>query len=153
MSAIGLSVIVMRSATAFHAVKLLGAGYLVWIGIRTLRSGGGAGAPAGDEPAAAASLASSFREGFITNVLNPKVSVFYLAFLPQFISPGDPVLAKSLLLASLHNLMGALWLGSLAVVAARGRDWMRRPPVRRWISRVSGAVLVGLGVRLAMERR
>lgn len=151
MSAVGLSVILMRSATAFHFVKLLGAGYLVWIGIRTFRSGG----VEIDEDVArpASSLATSFREGLFTNVLNPKVAVFYLAFLPQFISPGDPVLAKSLLLATIHNLMGAVWLGGLSILAARGRDWIRRPGVRAGISRVSGAVLMGLGIRLAFERR
>jgi RhtB (resistance to homoserine/threonine) family protein len=153
LSAVGLSVILMRSALAFQSVKLAGAAYLVWIGIRTFRGGGRT--DAGEQPlrAAAVPLAASFREGFVTNVLNPKVSVFYLAFLPQFISPGDPVLAKSVLLACIHNAMGALWLGSLSAVAARGRTWMSRPRIRRGIARVSGAVLVALGVRLALERR
>jgi RhtB (resistance to homoserine/threonine) family protein len=153
LSAVGLSVILMRSAPAFQVVKLAGAAYLIWIGIRTFRGGGGTEAGAAPAASAAVPLATAFREGFVTNVLNPKVSVFYLAFLPQFISPGDPVLAKSVLLACIHNAMGALWLGSLSVVAARGRTWMSRPRVRRGIARASGAVLVALGARLALERR
>jgi len=154
MSAIGLSVLLMRSAVAFQTVKLAGAAYLIWIGIRTFRSGNRA-AVAEDSGArgTSPSLGSPFREGFVTNVLNPKVSVFYLAFLPQFISPGDPVLAKSILLAGIHNLMGALWLGGLATVAARSRVWLGRPRIRRAIARTSGAVLVALGARLALERR
>lgn len=151
LSAVGLSVILLRSATAFHFVKLLGAGYLVWIGIRTLRGGGATVEPQAIR--AVVPFGASFREGFVTNILNPKVAVFYLAFLPQFIRPGDPVLAKSLLLAGLHNLMGFLWLGGLAFAVARGRRWLRRPRIRTGISRVSGAMLVGLGVRLALERR
>ena len=155
LSAVGLSVILMRSALAFQVVKFAGAAYLIWIGIRTFRSGGGdETAPDPESPVRmGASLASAFREGLMTNVLNPKVSVFYLAFLPQFISPGDPVLTKSVLLACIHSLLGAVWLGTLAAVAARGRVWMSRPRVRRAISRASGAVLVGLGARLAIERR
>jgi RhtB (resistance to homoserine/threonine) family protein len=153
MSAVGLSVILMKSALAFQVVKLAGAAYLIWIGIRTFRSGGGDPEAAGTPVAPTGSPADSFREGFVANVLNPKVSVFYLAFLPQFISPGDPVLAKSVLLACIHNLMGALWLGGLATVAARGRVWLDRPRVRRVIARASGAVLVAMGARLAVERR
>lgn len=151
LSAVGLSVILMRSATAFHAVKICGAAYLVWIGIRTLRQGGSNV----EEDAAHARLPrrACFREGLATNVLNPKVAMFYLAFLPQFIAPGDPVLAKSILLACVHNLMGLLWLGGIAIAVGRGRDWVRRPSVRTGIARVSGAMLVGLGLRLALDRR
>jgi threonine/homoserine/homoserine lactone efflux protein len=151
LSAIGLSVILMRSATAFQIVKILGAAYLVWIGIRTLRDGGAR--VEADAAPAAVRLAVCFREGLATNILNPKVAMFYLAFLPQFISPGDPVLAKSILLACVHNLLGFLWLGGIAIAVGRGRNWIRRPSVRTGISRVSGAMLVGLGLRLAMDRR
>lgn len=151
LSAVGLSVILMRSATAFHAVKICGAAYLVWIGIRTLREGG-AMVGADDAPAGRPRRAC-FREGLATNVLNPKVAMFYLAFLPQFIAPGDPVLAKSILLACVHNVLGFVWLGGIAMAAARGRDWVRRPSVGRIIARVSGAMLVGLGLRLALDRR
>ncbi len=93
------------------------------------------------------------REGLITNLLNPKVAVFYMAFLPQFLSPGDPALAKSVLLASIHNGFSLLWLGGLAVAIGRGRDWIRHPRVQDWIARVSGTILIGLGVRLALEGR
>jgi threonine/homoserine/homoserine lactone efflux protein len=151
LSAVGLSVILMRSATAFHVVKVAGAAYLVWIGIRTLRDGG-ARVEGDDAPAAVPRLAC-FREGLATNVLNPKVAMFYLAFLPQFIRPGDPVLAKSILLACVHNLLGILWLGGIAIAVGRGRNWIRRPSVRTGISRVSGVMLVGLGLRLALDRR
>lgn len=154
MSSVGLSVILMRSATVFHYVKLLGAAYLVWLGLHALWSTRrDSGAPSGSETNSVRRV--MFREGyvqgFLTNILNPKVAVFYLAFLPQFISPGDPVLAKSVLLAGIHNLQGVLWLGALSIVVARGRRWMERPAVRRWVTRVSGTIIAGLGIRLALE--
>lgn len=152
LSAVGLSVILARSAAAFQIVKLAGAAYLVWLGVQTFRSGG-AVVPDGADGLPGATLRGSFGEGFLTNALNPKVAVFYLAFLPQFIRPGDPVLLRSLLLASIHNGMAVVWLGTLSVVAARGRAWMQRAPVRKWIQRTAGAALLGLGVRLALDRR
>lgn len=159
-SAVGLSVVLAKSAAAFHAVKLAGAAYLVWLGVQTVlssRRAGAIGNAASGEPVAAASTTAApragFTEGLLTNVLNPKVAVFYLAFLPQFISPGDPVLAKSVLLASIHALEGVLWLGGIAVVVARSRRFLRHPSVERWLLRASGTILAGLGIRLALESR
>ncbi len=87
------------------------------------------------------------------NVLNPKVAVFYLAFLPQFINLDDPVFAKSILLASIHALMGVVWLGVLAALLERMRVFFASPRVKRFLEGVSGAILVGLGVRLAVADR
>lgn len=159
LSALGLSVILSRSAAAFHSVKLVGALYLVWLGIQSLRS---ARRPTGlavidasdDAPGSALPpRRRPFLEGLLTNILNPKVAIFYLAFLPQFIAPGDPVLAWSLLMALIHNMMGILWLGLIAVLVSRSRQWVRRPTVKRWLDAVSGTVLVALGIRLALEER
>ena len=94
-----------------------------------------------------------FREGLLTNLLNPKVAVFYLAFLPQFIRPGQPVLAMSLALAGIHIAMGLLWLTILAAAVARVQCWVASDRVRRALESVCGAVLLGLGVRLALARR
>ena len=142
LSALGLSVILAHSALAFQVLKVAGAAYLVWLGV----------APAGktqrDE-----SAWHSFVEGLLTNVLNPKVAVFYLAFLPQFINVGDPVFAKSLLLAGIHATMGLVWLIALVTMLDRARSIVTRPHIRRRLEAVSGTVLVGLGVRLALSER
>ena len=156
LSAVGVSVILMQSATTFQVVKLAGACYLVWLGIQSLsgaaRATGVADAER-DVTAAVVSPQRCFVEGMLGNLLNPKVAVFYLAFLPQFIGPTDPVLRKSLLLASIHYVEGVLWLVVVSVAVDRMRRFFIRSAIRRWLDGVCGALLVGFGVRLALARR
>jgi len=150
-SALGLSLIIATSAEAFAVVKFAGAGYLAYLGVRTIRD---SLRPAADPEVTAAparSLRAAFTQGFLSNVLNPKVALFYLTFLPQFITPGDNVLAKSLLLAGIHAVLGLLWLPLYAYAIDRLGAVVRG--ARRWLERLSGAALIGLGVRLALERR
>jgi RhtB (resistance to homoserine/threonine) family protein len=154
LSALGLSVVLAHSAAAFTAMKIAGACYLAWLGVQSIRSslrGTAAAMPHG--ATARVPAARSFSEGFLTNLLNPKVVVFYLALLPQFIDPGDPVLAKSLLLASIHIAEGILWLGGVAWLVDRSRQFFMRPVLRRWLDAVCGAFLIALGIRLALEHR
>jgi RhtB (resistance to homoserine/threonine) family protein len=157
LSALGVSVLLMHSATAFHTVKFAGACYLVWLGVQSLRSAvRGVPYPAGTEHHGATDAVSSqrcFLEGFLSNVLNPKVVVFYLAFLPQFIGPMDPVLPKSLLLAGIHYAEGILWLVVVSMVVDQTRRFFLKSAIRRWLDGVCGTVLVGFGVRLAVARQ
>jgi threonine/homoserine/homoserine lactone efflux protein len=92
-------------------------------------------------------------QGFLTNVLNPKVALFYLTFLPQFIPAGAPVLRTSLLLAGIHIVLGFAWLSLYAQFVDRLRGALTRPMVKAWLERVTGGALVLLGVRLAWARR
>jgi threonine/homoserine/homoserine lactone efflux protein len=89
----------------------------------------------------------------LTNLLNPKVIVFYLALLPQFISPGDPVIAKSLLLAAIHGVLGIAWLAFVSWGVDRSRQLFLRPRPRRFMDGLCGLVLVGFGLRLALAPR
>ncbi len=159
LSAIGVSLILVRSAEAFEALKLGGAAYLIVLGLQSIRRWwrGGDGPPGVDADPTAGTrrprTLRSFGEGLLTNVLNPKVGIFYLAFLPQFIGPGDPVFARWLLLGALHVGIGVVWLSLLSLSLGRIRPLVES---RRWRARlegVSGAVLIALGVRLAAERR
>jgi threonine/homoserine/homoserine lactone efflux protein len=126
LSACGVSLLLMYSATAFHLVKLAGAGYLVWLGLQSLRSA--VRTPSlpdcleAVEPTRRSAPQHCFLEGVLSNVLNPNAVVFYLAFLPQFIGPTEPVLTKSLLLASIHYVEAILWLVSLSILL----DYLRR---------------------------
>ena len=150
-SALGLSLILATSAEAFTIVKFAGAAYLAYLGIRTLRDSFRAAADQVIAAGRARSRRAAFIQGWLSNVLNPKVALFYLTFLPQFISPGDNVLAKSLLLAAIHAVLGLLWLPLYAYAIDRVGGIIRG--ARRWLERLSGAALIGLGVRLAFERR
>jgi threonine/homoserine/homoserine lactone efflux protein len=151
-SALGLSAILATSATAFNVVKTLGAGYLVWIGLTSIRDASKPAAAPSPEANARAGL-GPLLQGFLTNILNPKVAVFYLTFLPQFIAPGVPVLRRSLLLASIHIAMGFVWLTAYAWFIDRLGAVLTRPRVKAWLERVTGGLLIALGARLAWERR
>ena len=154
-SALGISVILAHSATAFALVKFIGAGYLVWLGIQSLQNAlkrpDQEEFDTDTEGTKAKTFRASFLEGLLTNVLNPKVAIFYLAFLPQFIAPTDPVFQTSLLLASIHCAMGISWLLVLSVLFDQTRQFLLRASVRRLLDGLCGAILVGLGVRLALE--
>ena len=156
-SALGLSVVLRESARAYEWVKLAGAAYLIYIGARSLWAA--RKNPKMDlvnTPASSGTndgLLRSFSEGLFTNMLNPKVALFYLTFLPQFIAPGESVLRKSLFLASIHVLMGLAWLCSYAMLLDRLSSVLARPAVKRKLEAFTGAVLVAFGLRLALERR
>ena len=100
-----------------------------------------------------ASGRSGFVVGLVTNLLNPKIAVFYSTLLPQFIGPGDPVLATSLAMAAVHGALSIVWLSGYAWAVTAMGDVLRRPRVRTALDRVTGLVLVGLGAGLLLERR
>ncbi len=155
LAAAGLSAILLRSARLFEAVKLVGAAYLIWIGVRTILDSRHHGATPVDAVRGARDrgVRRTFLDGFLTNVLNPKVAVFYLAFLPQFIKPGDPVVAKTFLLVAIHYAMGLVWLPSVALFVDRMAATVAGPTFRKRLERTSGIILTGLGLRLALTRR
>jgi RhtB (resistance to homoserine/threonine) family protein len=157
LSALGLSIVLMHSAAAFQLLKAAGACYLVWLGVRSL-----AGAlrrpddPADPERGLAINAARPrrcFLEGLLSNVLNPKTAVFYLAFLPQFIRPTDPVLQKSLLLAGIHYVEAIVWLVLVSVAVDRMRRLFLTSTIRRWLDGLCGTLFVGFGLRLALTRQ
>jgi len=157
-SALGLSVILSQSALAYEAVKFAGAGYLMFLGVQSLRASMRPSRPAADAPPCEAETPDaarlrSFAEGLFTNLLNPKVALFYLTLLPQFVSPSDPVLQKSLLLAGAHILMGLVWLTVYASFLSRLGRMMSAARVKRGLEAATGGMLVALGLRLALEKR
>ena len=151
--ALGLAGLLRAVPVAFEIVKWMGAGYLVWLGVRALRKH--AVAP-GHAKLVPASNAAIFRQGMLTNVLNPKVALFFLAFLPQFVDPErGPVALQLISLGLLFNVSGTLVNVLVAVLASGAGAWSRRrfgeSPVMR---RLTGVLFIGLGVRLALlERR
>jgi RhtB (resistance to homoserine/threonine) family protein len=152
LSALGLSVVLVRSARAFEIVKVAGAVYLAYLGVQALRSAA-RGVQSQEGPTGPVGARRAYVEGLLTNVLNPKVAIFYLAFLPQFIGPQDPILAKSILLASIHFVQAIVWLSFVTFFVARMRSVLGRPRVQRVLEGISGLVFVAFGLRLALSRR
>jgi len=152
-SALGLSAILLMSSALFSAVKLVGAIYLVALGVSSLRSAFGATGPAPIVSATARDARRAFLQGFLSNLLNPKIVVFYLTLLPQFVRPDDSVLARSLLLAGIHVVIGLVWLFLYAYFLGRLGATLQRPRVRRALEAMTGAMLIGLGARLVWDRR
>jgi RhtB (resistance to homoserine/threonine) family protein len=157
LSAFGVSMLLMQSAAAFQLIKLMGAGYLVWLGVQSWRNAVRRPPPAlcMEEYVRTRRVAprQCLLEGFLSNVLNPKTAVFYLAFLPQFIGPTDPVLMKSLLLASIHYVEAILWFVLLTSMLGHLRQFFLRSTVRRCLEGLCGTMLVGFGARLALARQ
>jgi threonine/homoserine/homoserine lactone efflux protein len=153
-SAIGVASIVRASDIAFTALKLIGAAYLVWLGIQALMAArrGGSHADAA-APRVALDGRGGFRQGLISDLANPKIGAFFTGLLPQFAGPGHSVLIPFLVLGGLFVLMTVVWLCAYALVAVRASEVLRRPRVRAAIDRLSGVILIGFGVRLALERR
>ena len=151
----GLSLILMQSASLFLAVKLLGAGYLIWIGVKALRQAWHNGLAAVAEVAPARRrrrLTTAFVEGFLTNALNPKVAMFYLAAFPQFI-PHDTVSpASAYLLVTIHAALNAAWFVPMVLLFDRLSIVARSGRVQRWIKGATGAIFIGFGIKLATLR-
>ncbi len=150
-SAFGLGALLRRSETLFTTVRLAGAAYLVVLGAQAVWWSWRRGHAV--VPERAPSRRSPFVQGILSNLLNPKIAVFFTSFLPQFVSPGGPVLGQLLLLGALFNRLGVAWLVGCAVFVSRAGDALRRPRVRAALERVTGCVLVALGLRLASEKR
>lgn len=148
--AAGLGVLLVASRLGYTLLRWVGAGYLLYVGLKMLRHprASFAGAP-GVQPRGR----SAFARGALTNLLNPKVGVFYVSFLPQFI-PNDVAVAPfAMLLGAIHALLGLLWF--VCLIAAMGplSQWLRRPKVVRVLDRVTGLVFLAFGARLALESR
>lgn len=152
---LGLSALLAASPVAFTLVKQLGAGYLVWLGLSALwhsRPRRQALREPSSPAATAISLLQAYHQGLLTNLLNPKIALLFLSLLPQFVAPSEPRIATSAMLAAVFLGIAVVWwrLFSLAV-GGLGR-LLTRPSVSRTLDRVTGLVLVGLGVRVALER-
>jgi threonine/homoserine/homoserine lactone efflux protein len=150
-AALGLSAVLLASSQAFTVVKIAGAAYLILLGIRTIlgarREASFGGGAKGTDPWAA------YRQGVLTNVLNPKVAIFFLSLLPQFVEPGPGFTWRLLVLSGLFIVMGLAWLTIYTIALHSVSGFVDRPRVKTIIESVTGCVLMALGVRLAIQRR
>jgi threonine/homoserine/homoserine lactone efflux protein len=159
-AAFGLSALLRVSHLGYDVLRLAGAGYLIWLGLSSLRPfrrahpGPGAAAglatPAGPTPDRAG-WGRVYLNGLLSNLFNPKIGVFFIAFLPGFIPAGAPTPLMPLALGLWFIAETGAWLAALAWLAARGAGWLRRPAVQRRLERVTGVALIGFGLRLAVS--
>jgi len=155
-AAAGIASLLRASAVGFTVLKLIGALYLVWLGLQALRASsradtGEESSPATARPAIGA--LGGFRQGFLSDLANPKIGIFFTSLLPQFVDPGRPVLLPFLVLGAVFVLMTVLWLCAYCLIAARAAETLRRHRVRVALDRVTGIVLIAIGIRLATEHR
>jgi threonine/homoserine/homoserine lactone efflux protein len=149
LSVLGISALVAASEAAFVALKVTGAVVLVWMGVQSLRRSRAGAAAEATEPRPARPL----RDGLITSLANPKLAVFFAALFPQFVGDRASVLPTTLAMAALIVAFDLVWYTTLAVAVSRAKQAVLRTRVVRWMERVTGAVLLGLGVRVALEGR
>lgn len=149
-AAFGLGALMAASATAYAWLKLCGGAYLVWLGVRLI-VGERRDKAATHSTSPPAIGAAHFRRGFLTNLLNPKVGVFYVSFLPQFIPTGANVSLWTLALTAIHAGLGLVWFGLLIGAARPVAALLRAPHLKATLDRITGCLFVALGARLALE--
>jgi RhtB (resistance to homoserine/threonine) family protein len=155
-AALGVSSVLRTSEVAFTTLKLIGAVYLIWLGIQALRAAGRSAAGSADaNPAASQPMGAlaGFRQGLFSDLANPKIGVFFTSLLPQFVDPRHAVLLPFLALGAVFVLMTVVWLGAYCLVAARAAQTLQRPRVKAALDRITGVVLIAIGLRLAVEHR
>lgn len=153
-TALGVSALLAASREAYIVLRIIGAAYLVYLGVRALRS---SRTDTATDPHAKATAPGTggrvFCAGLATNLLNPKVGVFYVTFLPQFLPAGAPPMPTAMLYVAIHAAEGIVWLVLVATVIDRARTVFARPAVRQRMEQLTGLVLLGFGVRLALDSR
>jgi threonine/homoserine/homoserine lactone efflux protein len=151
-AAVGLSALLLASAEAFTVVKIVGVAYLVWVGVQTLRTAARSRRqPTGEQSAAAPRRRLLFfRDGFLSNALNPKVAMFFVSFMPQFMTADGPApWLQAVLLSAIFALVFLSWFSLYVWVVSSLGQLLARPAVKAWIERVTGAMLIGMAALLA----
>jgi threonine/homoserine/homoserine lactone efflux protein len=159
---IGLSAILAASAEAFTVLKLAGAAYLIWLGLSSIATTLGSRRDSGEALAALARSAperaridsrQAFRQGLVSNLLNPKIAILFLTLLPQFVADGEPRVATTALLATTFVVIGLGWMRLFSLAIGPISRVLRRGAIGEWIERATGAALVMIGIGVALERR
>lgn len=159
-AAFGLVALVHASTTGYDVLRIAGAGYLAWLGLTSLGLVRRAHPKMGtgsllrrplQAGAGGVGNGRMYLTGLVSNLLNPKIGVFFITFLPGFIPARSPAPALSFGLGLWFVAETGIWLATLAWLTSRGAGWLRRPAVQRWLERATGIVLIGFGVRLALE--
>ncbi|MFF0478426.1 LysE family translocator [Streptomyces sp. NPDC004284] len=155
LTSLGVTALFTASHLAYVTLRWIGAAYLIWMGVRMLRDTfrglPTAGIGESDLSTGKDSVTGGWRQGTLTNLLNPKMGAFYVAVLPQFIPAGAHHFTMGLLLTTVHILIGLMWSAVLIGFARVLHGWLRRPQARRLLDRITGTVIAAFGIRLALS--
>jgi threonine/homoserine/homoserine lactone efflux protein len=151
--ALGLGIVLTASTLAYTVLKWAGAAYLQWLGMNLVFRPRSGMTDETTSPVVPLSRSGAMRRGFLTNLLNPKIGVFYVTFLPQFVPAGSNVGLFSFALACIHVTLGTAWFAVLIAATAPLNRQMRRPSVVRMLDRLTGGVFIGFGMKLALSSR
>ncbi|MBR9866510.1 MAG: LysE family translocator [Oceanospirillales bacterium] len=155
LSIFGISILLVQSANAFFVFKMLGAAYLIWLGIKALRNALSQSSAETnvvvEHPKNPISLKNAFYEGFLTNTLNPKVSVFYLAAFPQFM-PVDGSALSAYSLVTAHSLVNVVWFSAMVFTLTKVKSATQHPKFKVWLNSITGVVFIGFGAKLALAK-
>ena len=154
-AAVGVSALLTASETAYTVLRVAGAAYMIYLGVRMVLSAIKGTAHQADAAAGAVRPTwwNTFGRGMLTNLLNPKVGAFYVAVLPQFVPEGAPPLPVGVLLALVHDVEGLIWFSAIIMGAGVLRERLARPAVRRVVDGGTGSILIGFGVKLGLAGR
>ena len=157
VSALGISALLLQSAIAFNGLKLIGGGYLLWLGSCSLWNAarGKKSTALKLQPTTARQfkLSRSLGEGIVSNVFNPKTLLFYMAFLPQFIDPNRSPVVQSLFMAAVHFSIAMVYQGILAVLVCRVSGWFKGSRLAQLLEGLAGIILVSFGLRIFLQKR
>ncbi|SCM83522.1 putative threonine efflux protein [uncultured Sporomusa sp.] len=163
LSGLGLTLIIMQSAEIYNLIKMLGAAYIAYLGVTSLVNAyklhrkkestctNNSSSQAPDVVTQESSF-TFYSKGVLTGVLNPKSALFFLAFFPQFIHPGGNIVIQSLILTILYSLVSVTWYGLLVIFMGKLRHFLVRSETQKWLKAITGTILVGLGIRIALQR-
>lgn len=151
---LGLSAIIVKSAVLFSIFKYAGAVYLIYLGVKILWSLRKKEAAASVEMTAISQPknTSCFKQGFLTDILNPKVAIFFLSFFPQFVEPGNGTFVPFLIMGITFTLLSAIWLFIYVYLINQIGAFMKKPKVKNVIEGITGIIIIGFGIKLAMEK-
>jgi threonine/homoserine/homoserine lactone efflux protein len=152
-AAFGISAILAGSTLLYHFLQWAGAAYLCWLGVRLLLTSRKSQRPSASPDIAGSRPDQWFSIGLLTNISNPKVGVFYVSLLPQFVPDGVSAGPFMAALAAIHIAEGAVWFALLILATRPLGRWLARPHVQRKVDRLTGVILIGLGMRLTLDRR
>lgn len=164
ISGLGLSLIIMQSTEIYHVMKIIGAGYIAYLGLNSLFGAyklqqqksveiiENNSAPEQDVLLEQKSGFSFYSKGVLTGVLNPKSALFFLAFFPQFMHQDGNIVTQSLLLTLLYSLVSATWYGLLVVFVGKLRHFLVRRQTQKWLKTITGTILVGMGMKIAIQK-